>query len=153
MAQHPENTSHSRVVSAAGQAEGHGEAWAKVQSDQETQRRFDDGFDHAEEIDRLNKALENETDQKERGRTLKKIRGLESKLTPVAKAAAISREPQFNSTVLQYFRETNGDTNISRVIEHLDKQGVGKTMKPRAKRVRIKAVFGIDGRRGRPRGS
>jgi hypothetical protein len=132
-------------------------AWAKVQADQETQRQFDDAFDRVLEIDRLNKALENLIDQKERsrdnGRTPKKIRGLESKLTPVAKAAAISREPHFYSTALQYFRETNGDTNISRCIKYLDKQGVGKNIQPGAKRVRIKAFFGIVGRRGRPRGS
>lgn len=125
--------------------------WVKAQADPQTQRQFDDGFDRAVEIDRLNKALENETDQKERGRIAKKIRGLESKITPVAKAAAISREPHFNSTALQYFRETNGDTNISRCIRHLDKRGVGKNIKPGAKRVRIKAFFGIVGQRGRPR--
>jgi hypothetical protein len=130
-------------------------AWAKVQADQETQRQFDDAFDRVLEIDRLNKALENLIDQKGTlARDIaRKIRGLESKLTPVAKAAAISREPHFYSTALQYFRATNGDTNISRCIKYLDKQGVGKKIRPGAKRVRIKAFFGIVGRRGRPRGS
>jgi hypothetical protein len=130
-------------------------AWAKVQADQETQHQFDDAFDHALEIDRLNKALENLIDQSGRlARDIaRKIRGLESKLTPVAKAAAISRAPHFYSTALQYFRETNGDTNISRCIKYLDKQGVGRNLQPGAKRVRIKAFFGIVGRRGRPRGS
>jgi hypothetical protein len=140
-------------------------AWAKVQADQETQRQFDDAFDRVLEIDRLKGALENLIDQSGRSRELargneriakwfnRRIRGLESKLTPVAKAAAISRAPHFHSTALQYFRETNSDTNISRCIEYLDKQGVGKNIKPGAKRVRIKAFFGIVGRRGRPRGS
>jgi hypothetical protein len=127
----------------------------KVQAGQETQRQFDDAFDRVLEIDRLKEALENLIDQKGTlaRDTPKKIRGLESKLTPVAKAAAISREPHFYSTALQYFRKTNGDTNIARCIKYLDKQGVGKNLQPGAKRVRIKAFFGIVGRRGRPRGS
>src|SRR5262249_37871434 len=118
-------------------------AWVTAQADLQTQRRFDDAFDRVLEIDRLNE---------ERGRIDKKIRGLESKITPVAKAAAISREQHLYSTALQYFRETNGDTNVSRCIRYLDERGVGKTIQPGAKRARIRAFFGIAGRRGRPRG-
>ena len=55
-------------------------AWVKAQADLQTQRQFDDAFDRVLEINSLNKALENETDQEERGRIDKEIRGLKSKL-------------------------------------------------------------------------
>jgi hypothetical protein len=124
-----------------------------AETDPVSQRLCDEAFDVVIEIDALKEKLEIETDEKERKRIDKLLRGLENKITPVAKRAAIAREPMLSRTVLRYFREFNGDTNISRCIRWVRAQGVGKSMQDAAMRTRIKRVFGIIGERGRPRGS
>lgn len=125
----------------------------EAKSDPRSERLFAEAFDVATEIEMLREELETETDEKERERINKKLRGLENKITPAVKRAAIVREPMLIPMALQYFRQSNGDTNISRCIKWVRAQGAGKSMQDAAMRVRIKKVFGIAGQRGRPRRS
>jgi hypothetical protein len=124
-----------------------------AKSNQRSECLFANAFDVAVEMEELRKELETETDEKERKRINRKLRGLENKITPAVKRAAIAREPMLVPLVLQYFRQQNGDTNISRCIKWVRDHGAGKSMQDAAMRARIKKVFGIVGQRGRPRGS
>jgi hypothetical protein len=111
---------------------------------------FSDGYRNAVKLDALKEKLEAETDEKERRRINAEIRRLNNKITPAVKRAALAREPTLIPLVLQYFRETEGDTNISRCIKWVRARGAGRSMLDAAMRARIKKVFGIEGRRGRP---
>jgi hypothetical protein len=123
------------------------------ETDPRNQRLFDNAFEVVVEIDSRKEELKNATDDKERKRIEKCLRGLENKITPAVKRAAIARELQLIPLVLRYFREFNGDTNISHCIKWVRAQGAGRSMQDAAMRARIKKVFDIKGQRGRPRGS
>jgi hypothetical protein len=127
--------------------------WMSRQTDPRDQSLFDGAFDVVLQRDLLRDKLERETDEKERKKIEKRLRGLDNRITPAVKRAAIEREPKLNALIVQYFRQFNGDTNISRCIRWVRSEGAGKSMQDGAMRARIKQVFGIVGRRGRPRGS
>jgi hypothetical protein len=111
-----------------------------------------DDFNNAVKLDALKEKLEAETDEKERRRINTEIRGLNNKITPAVKRAALAREPMLCPLVLRYFRE-EANTNISRCIKWVRARGAGTSLQDAAMRARIKKVFGIEGRPGRPLGS
>ena len=115
--------------------------WMRQQIDPLQQHLFDKAFDVVLEADLLKEQRETETDEKELKRLDKRLRGLENKITPAVKRAALKREAAIIPLVLQYFRETNGDTNITRCIKWVRSNGAGKSIQDAAMRVRIKQVF------------